>query len=96
MIRREGRRLVLSGPVTLSNVAALLDEGRRHLEEGVRAVDLGEISEMDSSLLALMLAWMRDARARGRDLVFVNLPESLKTIARLYGVESLLPVANAA
>ena len=51
---------------------------------------------MDSSLLALMLAWMRDARARGRDLVFVNLPESLKTIARLYGVESLLPVANAA
>ena len=96
MIRREGRRLVLSGPVTLSNVAGLLDEGRRHLEEGVRAVDLGEISEMDSSLLALMLAWMRDARARGRDLVFVNLPESLKTIARLYGVESLLPVANAA
>jgi phospholipid transport system transporter-binding protein len=96
MIRREGRRLVVSGPVTLANVAGLLDEGRRHLDEGVRAVDLGEINEMDSSLLALMLAWMRDARARGGELVFVNLPESLKTIARLYGVESLLPVATAA
>jgi len=93
MIRREGRRIVLSGPVTLANVAGLLEEGRRHLAEGVRTVDLGEISEMDSSLLALMLAWMRDARTRGGELGFVNLPESLQTIARLYGVEGLLPAA---
>ncbi|HEX6265282.1 MAG TPA: STAS domain-containing protein [Burkholderiales bacterium] len=95
MIRREGRRIVVSGPVTLANVAGILEEGRRHLEEGVRAVDLGEITEMDSSLLALMLAWMRDARARGKELGFVNLPESLQTIARLYGVEGLLPAAAA-
>ena len=93
MIRREGRRLVLSGPVTLGNVAALLEEGRRHIEEGVGTVDLAEVGEMDSSLLALMLAWMRDARARSRELAFANLPESLQTIARLYGVEELLPAA---
>jgi phospholipid transport system transporter-binding protein len=96
VIRREGRRLVLSGPVTLANVAGLVEEGRRHLEEGVRTVDLGEVSEMDSSLLALMLAWLRDARARDRELAFANLPESLQTIARLYGVENLLPVAASA
>jgi phospholipid transport system transporter-binding protein len=94
MIRREGRSLFVSGPVTLANVAGLLDEGRRHIEEGVRAVDLGEVTEMDSSLVALMLAWMRDARLRGRDLAFANMPESLRTIARLYGVDGLLPVAS--
>ena len=92
MIRREGGRILVSGPVTLANVAVVLEEGRRHLEEGVRAVDLGEITEMDSSLLAVMLAWMRDAKARGGELVFANLPESLRTIARLYGVDALLPV----
>ena len=86
---------MVSGAVTLTNVAGLLEEGRRHLDEGVAAVDLGEITEMDSSLLALMLAWMRDAKAGGRELAFVNLPESLQTIARLYGVERLLPVATA-
>jgi len=96
MIRREGRSIVVSGPVTLANVAGLLEEGRRHLEEGVRIVNLGEVGEMDSSLLALMLAWVRDARARGGELSFANLPESLQTIARLYGVEGLLPVARAA
>ena len=91
MIRREGARLVLSGPVTLSNVAALLDEGRRHLAEGVQTIDLAEVSEMDSALLALLLAWLRDAKARDKPVVFANLPESLRTIAKLYGVDALLP-----
>ena len=93
MIRREGPRLVVSGPVTLGNAAALLEEGRRHLAEGVQTVDLGEVSEMDSALLALLLAWLRDARQRKRALVFTNLPESLRTIARLYGVDGLLPAS---
>ena len=94
MIRREGRRIVISGPVTLANVAAVLDEGRRHLEEGVRTVDLAEVTEMDSSLLALMLAWLREAKSRSRELAFANPPESLRTIARLYGVDGLLPVST--
>ena len=94
MIRRESGRIVVSGAVTLANVAAVLDEVRRHLADGVRTVDLGEVTEMDSSLLAAMLAWLREARQRGADLAFVNLPESLSTIARLYGVDGLLPVAG--
>ena len=95
MIRREGGRIFVGGPVTLANVASLLEEGRRHIGEGVRAVDLGEVTEMDSSMVALMLAWMRDARARGGELAFANLPASLRTIARLYGVDELIPVASA-
>jgi phospholipid transport system transporter-binding protein len=94
VIRREGRRILVSGPVTLANVAAILAEGRRHLEEGVGTVDLSEVSELDSSLLAAMLAWLREAKARDRALSFVNLPESLQTIARLYGVDSLIPLAH--
>jgi len=93
MIRREGSRLVLSGAVTLGNAAMLLDEGKRHLAEGVQTIDLGEVSEMDSALLALLLAWLREARLREHTLVFTNLPESLRTIARLYGVDRLLPVS---
>ena len=93
MIRRDGRRILVSGPVTLANVAAVLEEGRRHFEEGVGTIDLGEVTEMDSSLLAAMLAWLRDAKSRERELAFTNLPESLRTIARLYGVDTLLPVS---
>jgi len=94
MIRREGQCILLSGPVTLANVSRVREEGRRHLEEGVQTVDVGEVSEMDSSLLAMLLAWLREARVRKRDLAFANLPEALQTIARLYGVEGLLPAAS--
>ena len=83
--------MMVSGPVTLANVAGLLEEGRRHLAEGVSSVDLGEVTEMDSAALALCLAWLRDAKGRGAALAFTNLPESLQTIARLYGVDKLLP-----
>ena len=91
MIRREGARMVVSGALTLANVAALLEDGRRHLAEGVQTVDLGEVREMDSALLALLLAWLRDAQARTQPIAFANMPESLRTIARLYGVDRLLP-----
>jgi phospholipid transport system transporter-binding protein len=91
VIRRQDGRMLVSGPVTLANVAGLLEEGRRYLAEGVSTVDFGEVTEMDSAALALCLAWLRDARAAGGSLGFSNLPESLQTIARLYGVHSLLP-----
>ena len=83
---------MVSGPVTLANAAKLLEEGRQHLAEGVRSVDLGEITELDSALLALALAWVRDARAANRELAFTNPPEGLQTLTRLYGVEALLPL----
>jgi len=91
VIRREGERLVVSGPVTVANVAALLEEARAPLAAGVTSVDLGEVTDLDSSLLALLLAWMREARARGATLTFERLPRELGTLAQLYGVAELLP-----
>lgn len=91
MIRRDGSRMIVGGPVTLANVRRVVEDGERQLDEGVRTVDLSEVSEMDSSLLAALLAWMRHAKRREHDIAFVNLPESLRTIARLYGVDELLP-----
>ena len=95
MIRREGRRITLSGPVTLANVAELLEQGRKHLDEGVQTVDLAEVTELDSALLALLLSWLREAKSRNRELAFANLPPALSTIARLYGVDGLLPQSPA-
>ena len=91
MIRREGERLYVSGPVTLANVTRLLEEARAPLGEGVRAVDLGEVTELDSSLLAVLFAWMREAKSQDRALSFSRLPQDLRSLAQLYGVAQLLP-----
>ena len=41
--------------------------------------------------------WKREnperARAKQRELSFTNLPDGLSTLARLYGVDGLLPLA---
>jgi len=91
MMRREGDRVFLSGPVTLANVADVLRQGCDELRAGVRTIDLGEVTELDSSLLAALFAWMRAAKADGGEVVFANLPEGLLTVAQLYGVADLLP-----
>jgi phospholipid transport system transporter-binding protein len=96
VIRRDGSRMVVGGPVTLSNVRRVVEEGERHIAEGVRTVDLSEVSEMDSSLLAAVFAWLRHARQRELEISFVNLPQALSTIARLYGVDELVPGATPA
>ena len=96
MIRREGERMVVSGALTLANVAAVLRDGNAAIGEGVRTVDLAEVGELDSSALALLLAWLREAKRQNRSLTFANLPQGLTTIARLYGVAELLPTTSAA
>jgi phospholipid transport system transporter-binding protein len=85
--------MVVGGPVTLANVMQVAEQGKRHIEEGVHTVDLSEVTEMDSSLLAAMLGWLRDSKTREQELTFTNLPDALQTIARLYGVDGLLSVA---
>jgi phospholipid transport system transporter-binding protein len=94
VIRRDGERMILNGPVTLANVVQVLADGAAQIEQGVRTVDLAEVEELDSSALAMLLAWLREAKRRNRPLVFANLPEGLTTIARLYGVAELLPAAS--
>jgi len=94
-MRREGTTLKLSGPVTLANVAQLLEEGLQQIRDGARTIDLGEVTELDSSLLAMLLAWLREAKRRNSEVAFANLPQGLETIAQLYGVDGLLPVPGA-
>jgi phospholipid transport system transporter-binding protein len=90
MIRREGERMLVSGALTLASVAADLEQGKAAIAGGVGGVDLAGVGELDSSALALLLAWLREAKRLGRELTFTNLPQGLTTIAQLYGVADLL------
>jgi phospholipid transport system transporter-binding protein len=95
MIRREGDRMLVSGALTLASAAADLEQGKAAIAEGARSADLGEVGELDSSALALLLAWLREAKRQGRQLTFTNLPQGVTTIASLYGVAELLSASPA-
>jgi phospholipid transport system transporter-binding protein len=94
MIRVAGNRIEVSGPLTMLGAASLLAEGEAALAavaaEDVE-FDLGPVSEMDSSGLAVIFGWMRAARAAGKSFRIVNSPENLLSLAAVYGVAEFLP-----
>ena len=94
MIRREGDRLFVEGPVTLDTVPALAGEIDAHLGSGAAVLDFGGVTEIDSSAVALVLEWRRQAERRSVGLRVANAPEALQNLAKLYGVFELLPLAR--
>ena len=86
MIACEGGRCRLSGPLTIRNAAAMLEEGNRLFAADGVALDLSEVTEVDSAAVSLRLEWRRGAERRNQRITFINLPENLKSLAKLYGV----------
>jgi phospholipid transport system transporter-binding protein len=77
--------------IVTGNAAALLREGEAALAGGDRRFDLSGVKRCDSSAVALVLAWERAARARGLQIELAGVPASLRSLAVLYGVDSLIP-----
>jgi phospholipid transport system transporter-binding protein len=60
-------------------------------------IDFAGVDAVDSSAVALLLEWRRQALRLGKKLEFVNLPANLVSLATLYGVGELIqPQAPAA
>ncbi|MES2956351.1 MAG: STAS domain-containing protein [Pseudomonadota bacterium] len=63
-------------------------------ETGAQVVaDASALQDFDSSALAVLLACRRQALANGKTFSVQGLPERLRRLAGLYGVEALLPAA---
>jgi phospholipid transport system transporter-binding protein len=85
--------LRMRGPLTLTTVEPLLKGASRRLDGPEIRVDLSAVTEADSSAVALLLAWVRDAAASGRRVRFENLPSNLKSLISLYDVGEFIPGA---
>jgi phospholipid transport system transporter-binding protein len=90
MIACENGRCIVEGAIHFANVVALLERGQALFTAPEVTVDLARVTEVDSSAVSLLLEWQRAAERGGRGIRFVNLPENLQSLARLYGVDGLL------
>ena len=77
--------------LTFQTARAALEQGCAAIRAGETVFDLGGVRAADSSGVALLLAWQRKAQQAGQKLIFTNVPESVETLANLYGVDTLLP-----
>jgi len=85
--------LRLSGALSFATVRDLLDRfGELPDARGSIRIDLAQVTRADSAGVALLIEWMRLARAAGREIVFVNIPAQMLAIARVSGLDQILPL----
>ena len=96
-----GEVLALTGALSFETIPAVLAESAAYAERpdlpDRLTIDFSGITGVDSSAVALLLEWRRQALRRRKTLVFVNLPSNLLALATLYGVADLIqPTPDAA
>lgn len=92
MIEVADGTLHVSGPMVIASAAELRTAGEVAIAKGAAAVDLSQVSDADSAAVALLLAWLRTAQEHGRTLTIAHAPDSVRSLATLYGVAELLPL----
>jgi phospholipid transport system transporter-binding protein len=89
-----GEVLKLEGALNLNSMPRLLAETAAYVRQpslpDCLAIDFAHVTEIDSSGVALMLHWRREAERLGKALRYVHLPANLQTLAELYGVNELI------
>lgn len=80
--------------MTIDTATALFKEGVKAEEGDQLVIDLVALEKVDSSAVSLMLVWLRDAQRNKINLRFINIPDNLMSLARLYGVSELLMLGN--
>lgn len=94
MIRTAGNRVEVSGAMTLPNAAELLTEGSAALADQQTLFDLATVTDVDSSCIAVIFGWLRAAQQQGKAITIEHPPKDLLSLAALYGVTELLPLAQ--
>lgn len=90
-VQGEAGRYRLAGSAGYPNARTLLEAGRRSFANASDVeVDLAGLTALDSAGLAVLVTWLAEARAEGRVLRYVGLPEVLGPAARVAGVERLI------
>ncbi|XYJ10514.1 STAS domain-containing protein [Telluria sp. B2] len=76
--------------LTFQNANAALEQGIAAIRAGETVFDLGGVRAVDSSGVALLLAWQRQARDAGQKLTFINVPANIDSLINLYGLDGVL------
>jgi phospholipid transport system transporter-binding protein len=92
---RDSGDWLLEGELDFFTVPGVLAQARDcDAGTGAIRVDLKGVSRADSAGLALLLEWLRRAERQGCEISFVNVPEQLMSIARVCGLEGILPLSH--
>lgn len=87
---------VVEGSLDFASVPALVARVSEFLGNGATTIviDLKGVTRADSAGLALLVEWMRVAHQRHRNIAFRNIPAQMLAIAKVSGLERILPTTD--
>ncbi|MBB71550.1 MAG: anti-anti-sigma factor [Legionellales bacterium] len=89
-------QLKLIGTLSFATVPGIHRAGCDKLAEHAQVtIDLSDVNYSDSSGLALLAEWVRFASSKNKTLVYHNMPEQMRAIAKVTGIERVLPINDA-
>lgn len=91
-ITQQEDRWLISGPMTVDQVNALLAESSALTIPG--KIDMSGVSDVDTTAISLLFEWQRQAQNHQSKISFTNLPDNLVSLAKLYGVSELIPLVS--
>jgi len=92
----DGPFMRVHGILDFASVVSLEQQGETWLRQGAPVecrLDLSDVSRCNSAGTALLLSWLRIARAAGKQLSVENIPEGLRGLMSLADLETVLPAA---
>ena len=90
---RDNDKIIVQGRVTIDNVVKLTQDGIALFDDHPLTIDLDKVTEVDSTIISMLLEWLRATRKNTYPLQFINLPGSLRSLIQLYDVVELIPVS---
>jgi phospholipid transport system transporter-binding protein len=85
---------VAAADIGMANAGEIVAAGVDAIRAGDSAFDLSAVRSCDSSAVAVVLAWQREAEACGLALQLSGLPPALLSLATVYGVAPLLGLGD--
>ena len=86
----DGSRWTFAGSLTMDTAANALGTSRALPLPPSGVVDFTGLAQADSAALAVMIAVLRRGRAEGHPITLAGVPDTLQSLAVVYGVEDLL------
>ena len=88
-------RVSVTGVLSFGSVNQALKIMQPLLEDrNAILVDLSAVERADSAGLALLVEWVSRAKQNGIELTYCDIPQQMLAIARVSGLDALLPVAH--
>lgn len=85
--------MCLSGHIDVTNVTQVSNLGVEFINSLTDVtVELSGLRHADSSSLAMLVAWIRCARAQHKNIVFKNMPQFMLDLGRVCGLDAILPI----